>query len=127
MIGVQHDHDVGTLLERFEIAGLLIASVPAVLNVNDHGQPERARHLDRLVLAHVVDENNLGDLVPGNVGVGLFERLGRVVSGQDDDNAPSRLSIVRCLGDCVDDYFCSLVSSASFAFCSALAVFCNAL
>jgi hypothetical protein len=55
MIWMQHDHDLGAFLESLQITGFLVSPVSPVLHMNNGLEPQGARNLHGLVLAHVID------------------------------------------------------------------------
>ena len=87
MIGMQHDDNVGSQPERLQITGFLVSAVAAILDVDDHGQAKRARHIDGLVLAHIVDEDDTGNEVFGNVRIRPLQCFSSVVCRQDNDDS----------------------------------------
>jgi len=87
IVGVQHDDDVGAHLEGTVVAGLLVSAVSAILLVNRDVESEVVRDVDRLILRHVVDQNDVVNDVVRNVVVGPFERECRVVGRHHDHDA----------------------------------------
>ena len=84
---MEHDDDVGAVFQRLDIAGFLVAAVAPVLNVDDHLEAELARDVDGFVTTDVVDEDHPIDDAVGQVAVGLFEGLCRVVGRHDHHDA----------------------------------------
>ncbi len=84
IVGMQHHNDVGIGLERQPVTRFLIAAVAAVLGVAVDFDSELARHVDRVVGAGVVDENDvLTRAARQSLECGL-QRLRGVIRGQDD-------------------------------------------
>src|SRR5713101_5670339 len=54
MVGMKHDDDVRSMLQCFQIAGLLISAVTAVLDMNDDREAERVCDVHRLVLTDII-------------------------------------------------------------------------
>ena len=91
VVGVDHDHDVGTTAQRFEVARLLVAAIAAVLDVHDDFEPEAFGDVDRVVVADVVDQDDFIDDVHRQPAVGRLQSARRVVGGHDDDDAGASL------------------------------------
>ena len=83
---MEHDHDLGTALERGPIAGLLVASVAAIALVADHAQAESLGDRHRVVATRVVDEDDLVRHARRDVPQGALDGPRRVVRGHDDDH-----------------------------------------
>ena len=86
---MDHDDDVRAALERDRVAGLLVAAVAKVAVVLDVMEAELARERDGLVLARVVDEDDLVDDLVRELVVGALEGPRRVVRGHDDHELPA--------------------------------------
>ena len=85
VVGMEHHDDVRPDLERLVVAGLLVAAVAFVLIVlDDIFDAQLLGHLDRVVAAAVVDQDDVVDDVERDLVVSLFQRLLRVVGGKDD-------------------------------------------
>src|SRR3989338_3238395 len=70
IIGMQHDDDVGSELERLVVAGLLIGAIPAILRVaDDMSYPEFACDFACAIVACIIYENHLINDVEGDLGV----------------------------------------------------------
>lgn len=87
VIGVEHDDDVGAVVEGGVVAGFLVGAVAAVDGVADDGQAEALGDFDGVVAGAVIDEDEFGVTAGGDVADGGFEGGGGVVGGQDDDGA----------------------------------------
>src|SRR5215510_11964184 len=96
MIRMQHHDDVGAELERLQITGLLVSAVAAVLDMDHHRQTERTRNVHRLVLADIIDEDNIRYEILWNVIVGLLQRFGGIIRWQDNDDARTLVHLVKC-------------------------------
>ena len=83
---MEHDDDVGAFGQGGVVARLLVAAVATVLAVDDDLQAEVLGDVDRFVLRHVIDQDDVVDDVERDVGVGPLEGLGRVVGGHHDDH-----------------------------------------
>src|SRR5262249_47996841 len=99
VVRVQHENDVCAVGEGGVVAGLLVSAVAAVLLVNDGGQAEFAGDIDGVIAASVIDEDDFVDAIARQIiDGGLQGRFG-VVSGQDDDAAIERPSLVANAAD----------------------------
>ncbi len=86
VIRVHHDDDVGTKLQRFCIAGFLIAAVAAVHLVNDDmANADALGHLNGIVGAFIVHEHYLVHHVHRYLAISALQRERGAVSGEDDD------------------------------------------
>ena len=88
VVGVHHHHDVGAVVERELVAGLLVAAVAAVLrmHVHDHAV-EPARQLHGVVLAGIVDDDHQVDHVVGHdLAPGFLEGVLGVVGRHHHDD-----------------------------------------
>jgi hypothetical protein len=56
---VDHDHDIGTALEKCLIAGLLIAPIAQILHVLNYVHTETSADFDGGVPTSVVNEQNI--------------------------------------------------------------------
>jgi hypothetical protein len=87
---VQHHHDVGAVLQRPGVTGLLVAAVATVLVVDVDRDVELAGDRDGFVAARVVDQDQLIRDPGRDVGDGPLERVRRVVRGHGDDDLGHR-------------------------------------
>ena len=83
---MEHDDDVGPVLERFEVASLLITTVAAVMPMRDDLQPQPPGNLDRVILAHIVDEDDVVDDVLREIAIGPLKCLRGIVGRHGHDN-----------------------------------------
>src|SRR5207302_5883050 len=86
VVGVDHDHDVGAVVEAVAVAGLLVAAVAGVLVVDDDGQAHGAGDGDGVVGAAIVDEEDVVHTAGGEVGECRGERGLGVVCGKNRDD-----------------------------------------
>ena len=100
VVRVDHDHDVGLVTQRFEIARLLVAAVAAILQVDDHFQAQPLGDVDGIVVRDVVDQDHLVDDVHGQAAIGRLERARGVVGGHDDHNAGAVFHGAMIVGRC---------------------------
>jgi hypothetical protein len=84
VVRVDHDNNVGTTAQRFQVARLLVAAVPAVLEVDDDFEAQSFRDINGLVVRDVVDQDNFVDHVHRQSAIGRLERSRGVVGGHDD-------------------------------------------
>ena len=86
VIGVHHDDDVGALIERELITGLLVAAVSEILRMHVHHHAlEAAGQPRRVVLAGIVDDDDqIDDVVRDHFAPRFFDGVLRVVGGHDD-------------------------------------------
>jgi hypothetical protein len=66
------------------VAGLLVAAVPPVFRVDEHVQAQAAGHLHGAVGAGIVHQDDVVDVLQGQVAPGLLQRLLGVVGWHDD-------------------------------------------
>jgi len=83
---MEHDDDVGPPAQGFGITRLLIAPIASVLRVDDAGEAQSARLLDRVVARRVIDEEEFVDDAGRHVRDGLLQGLRGIVSREDDDH-----------------------------------------
>ena len=86
VIRVQHDHDIRVTAQCLNVAALLVTAVPLVLHVDHHVQTKLSGNLDRVVLADVIDQDNLIHHFMWDVAVRLLQCLGRVVGRHHHHN-----------------------------------------
>ena len=84
---MEHDDDVGTVLQGGGVARLLIPAVATILAMHDHVEAEVAGDFHGLVAGDVVDEDDAVDQVMRDVGIRAFERPRGVVGRHHDDDA----------------------------------------
>ena len=87
MVRMQHNDDIRPKLECFQITGLLVAAVAAILDVDHYRQAQGPRYINSLILTDIVDEDDIRDEILRNVRIGLFQRFGGVVGRQDNDDS----------------------------------------
>ena len=63
IVRVQHDHEIGAVLERHPIAGFLVPAIALVAVVPDCEDIVLARNADRVIGAAVVDQDDVVDNV----------------------------------------------------------------
>ena len=87
IVGVKHDHDVGTEIECCAVAGLLIAAIASIAIVTNHVlNPELTSNGRCVVARMIVDENNIVDNVEGDLEIGHFKGLRSVVRWKHHDD-----------------------------------------
>src|SRR5262252_3516821 len=79
---MQHDDDVGSAFQGDPIAGLLVSAVTFVLAMRDGKYAKLPCHLQRIVLARVIDQDDVVDHVGRNLPKRHFERPPRIVGGK---------------------------------------------
>src|SRR5215831_4044895 len=79
---MQHDDDVGPAFQGDPVAGLLVSAVTFVFAMRDGKDAKLPCHLQRIVLARVIDKDDVVDHVRRNFPKGHFERPPRIVGGQ---------------------------------------------
>ena len=84
IVGMEQDDDLGAVLERPQVAGLLVAAVAAVALVDVGGDAQPARQRGRAVRAGVVDEDQLVRHAAGDVRHRLGERRLGLIGRQRD-------------------------------------------
>ena len=87
---MQHHDHVGVVLERLEVARLLVAAVADLVRVPDEVDRQPPGELDRVVGRGVVDEDHLVDRVLRDPGERVLERRGGLPGGHDDDHLGGR-------------------------------------
>lgn len=87
VVRVEHDHDVGLLLQGQPVAGFLVAAVTQVGLVPVRFDAELPGLVRGVVPAVIVHQDDLVHGVAGDFGNGLVQGFGRVVGGQDHGNA----------------------------------------
>ena len=85
-VGMEHHDDVGVVLERLEVARLLVAAVADLVRVPDEVERQLAGEPDRLVGGGVVDKDDLVDRVLRDRGERPLERRGGLAGRHHDDD-----------------------------------------
>jgi len=60
---MQHHHDVRAQPKRLLVTGLVVGAVPEVPRVDEGGESETPGHVNRAILARVVDQEDIIDNV----------------------------------------------------------------
>jgi hypothetical protein len=85
---MQHHDDIGPSCQRCRVAGLLVGAIAAVPIMADRWNTEFLGQLDRVVVARVVDQNDIVDDFVRNFVKGSLEPLRGVVCGQHYRDLP---------------------------------------
>ena len=86
IVRVDHHDDLGAALERFAVAGLLVAAVAEVALVDDDRESQLLGQRHGAVLRAVVDQDHLVDRAFRDVLDRLLKGLFRVVRGHHHDD-----------------------------------------
>lgn len=86
IVGVQHDHYVGAVTQRFHVAGLLVATISDIMRVANNFYVHMAGDFAGVIFAAVVDQNNFADQSAWDFVKCLQQRLVRVVRRHGDDS-----------------------------------------
>lgn len=81
IIGVEHHHEVGAVLECFPIASLLVGAVAAVTIVAQECDRQSLGYAYGVVRAGIVADDDLVDARAVQIGERSLQRIGRVVCG----------------------------------------------
>src|SRR5208283_2378742 len=82
---MDHDDNIGPPLKGLAVAGLLVGAIAPILLVDDNGQTEPSRHRDGPVFRTIIDQDDLRDIVPRDIGDGFLQGLLSIISGHDND------------------------------------------
>ena len=84
MVGVDHHDHVGAVKHRAAVTALLVGAVAPVGWVAEHFKAFSERYGDGVVTARVVNQQRAVERFNRQVGGDPFNRLRRVVGGQND-------------------------------------------
>jgi hypothetical protein len=78
---MKHDYDIRAFFKRFPVAGLLICSVTQIPFVLKNLKPQAPGNLYCPVMAMVVYDQYFIDHAPGDIAIGFFKGLLRIIGG----------------------------------------------
>jgi len=83
VVGMDHDDDIRAATEGLAVTGLLVTAVAEILSMHEGDQAELAGEFGGAVLTAVINQDDLIDKFGGQIAVGSFEGLGRIIGGHD--------------------------------------------
>ena len=91
VIGMEHHHDPGAVVEGKFVTRLLVPTVPSIPRMLQHGDSHFPGERGGLIVAGVIDQNDPVESVAGHVPIGSGESFGGVVGGHNDHDSRPRI------------------------------------